>query len=222
MSQAVILSEPYLAWSGATDKTPPLDASQFDYQLARRIADGDMQAFEEFYQRYHRRVYGLCLRMSRNTTEAEDLTQEVFMHVYRKIGSFRGESTMMTWLHRVTVNLVLMHFRKSGTRRERTTEDGETPEPQVEGALVPNQMMTIDRLALERAIARLPPGYRAVFILHDVEGYEHTEIARMLGGCVGTSKSQLHKARKKLRELLKHGAQSTEPKLASTSTQPGR
>lgn len=219
MNQAAILNEPHPIWSNALDKTPSFEASQFDYRLACRIASGDIQAFEDFYQRYHRRIYTLCLRMTRNVAEAEDLTQEIFIHVYRKIGSFRGESTMMTWLHRVTVNQVLMHLRKSRVRREQTTEDGEIPEPKVEGALVPGQMMAVDRLALEKAIARLPPGYRAVFILHDVEGYEHSEIAHMLGACVGTSKSQLHKARKRLRDLLKDGVQLQEPERTATPSQ---
>jgi RNA polymerase sigma-70 factor (ECF subfamily) len=162
-----------------------------------------MQAFEELYGRYHRRVYALCLRMTNNIAEAEDLAQEVFIHVYRKIGSFRGESAMMTWLHRVTVNKVLMHFRKNAVRRERMTLDGESPEPVAKSGETPTHMLAVDRIALDRAIAQLPPGYRAVFILHDVEGYEHAEIARICGTAVGTSKSQLHKARKKLVELLK-------------------
>ncbi|HEV7860437.1 MAG TPA: RNA polymerase sigma factor [Pyrinomonadaceae bacterium] len=222
MDQAATLSNSQLVWSHATETALPPDASAYDYQLACRIADGDMHAFEEFYQRYHRRVYTLCLRMMRNQTEAEDLTQEIFLHVYRKIGSFRGESTMMTWLHRVTVNQVLMHLRKSGVRREKTTEDGVVPEPKVNNAPIPGQMMALDRLVLDKAIAQLPPGYRAVFILHDVEGYEHAEIARMLGGCVGTSKSQLHKARKKLRELLKHDFQLPEQKLSENSSPSSR
>jgi RNA polymerase sigma-70 factor (ECF subfamily) len=222
MDQAVTLSESHILWSGATQTALPLEASQYDYQLACRIAGGDMHAFEEFYQRYHRRVYTLILRMMRNQTEAEDLTQEIFLHVYKKIGSFRGESSMMTWLHRVTVNQVLMHLRKSGVRREKTTEDGEVPEPKVNNAPVPGQLMALDRLALDKAIAQLPPGYRAVFILHDVEGYEHAEIARMLGGCVGTSKSQLHKARKKLRELLKHEFQTPAQELTEVPAQSSR
>jgi RNA polymerase sigma-70 factor (ECF subfamily) len=141
--------------------------------------------------------------MTNNIAEAEDLAQEVFIHVYRKIGSFRGESAMMTWLHRVTVNKVLMHFRRNAVRRERTTFDGESPEPVVRARETPDQTLAVDRIALDRAIAQLPPGYRAVFVLHDVEGYEHAEIARICGTAVGTSKSQLHKARKKLVELLK-------------------
>jgi RNA polymerase sigma-70 factor (ECF subfamily) len=183
-------------------KAPELKASQYDYQLARRIADGDMQAFEELYSRYHRPLYNLCLRMTNSQAEAEDLTQEAFIQIYHKIGSFRGESALLTWLYRLTTNRVLMHFRKHSVWREQTTEDGEMPEPVVTNAAAPTQRQAVDRLALWSALAQLAPGYRAVFILHDVEGYEHAEIARICGNSVGTSKSQLHKARMKLRELL--------------------
>lgn len=203
MNEALALNESFLAWGGSADNLAPLKAPQFEYELTRRIADGDMQAFEELYQRYHRRIYTLCLRMTGNTAEAEDLTQEIFIHIYRKIGSFRGDSALMTWLHRLTVNKVLMHFRKSSVRRETTTKDGETPEPSAKGRETPSQQLAVDRLALDKAIAQLAPGYRAVFILHDVEGYEHTEIARARGIAIGTSKSQLHKARLRLRELMK-------------------
>jgi RNA polymerase sigma-70 factor (ECF subfamily) len=202
-SQAITLDEGTVLWPKVAQEFAPAEASQFDLQLARKIAGGDMQAFEELYNRYHRRVYNLCLRMTSDVSEAEDLAQEIFIHVYRKIGSFRGESAMMTWLHRVTVNKVLMHFRKNSVRRERMTEDGESPEPLVKNAETSSQMQAVDRIVLDRAIAQLPPGYRAVFILHDVEGYEHAEVARICGTAVGTSKSQLHKARKKLYELLK-------------------
>jgi RNA polymerase sigma-70 factor, ECF subfamily len=202
MSQTTTFDEAVSILSGAANKARPTEASQFDYQLAQRIAGGDMQAFGEFYQRYHRRVYGLCLRMTNNAAESEDLTQEIFIHVYRKIGSFRGESTMTTWLHRVTINNVLMYFRKNARRPERTTEDGESPEPAFKGTKTPGQAPILDRLALERAIAQLSPGYRAVFILHEVEGYEHADIARICGISIGTSKSQLHKGRKRLLELL--------------------
>lgn len=174
-----------------------------DYALAQRAGRGDMQAFEELYLRHNRRVYSLCLRMTRNVTDAEDLAQEVFVQLYRKIGSFRGQSAFTTWLHRLTVNQVLMHWRKSGVRLEQTTEDGETPVQVVKGTEDHRTMPIVDRIALDDAIAQLPPGYRLVFTLHDVEGHEHTEIARMLGRSVGTSKSQLHKARMKLRALLR-------------------
>lgn len=174
-----------------------------DYELTKKAAEGDMKAFEELYQRHNRRVYSLCLRMTGNVVEAEDLAQEVFIQLFRKVGSFRGESAFTTWLHRLTVNQVLMHFRKRGVRLEQTTEEGEVPVQIVKGTENPNAMPVVDRIALDKAIAQLPPGYRTVFTLHDIEGHEHEEIARMLGCSVGTSKSQLHKARMKLRGLLR-------------------
>jgi RNA polymerase sigma-70 factor (ECF subfamily) len=184
----------------ATEKAPlPMS----DHALAQRAASGDLAAFEELYERHNRRVYSLCLRMTQNVAEAEDLAQEAFIQLFRKIGSFRGESAFTTWLHRLTVNQVLMHFRKRGVRLEQTTDDGETPVQIVTGTANPNAMPVVDRIALDRAIGQLPLGYRTVFILHDVEGHEHEEIARMLGCSVGTSKSQLHKARMKLRMLLR-------------------
>jgi RNA polymerase sigma-70 factor (ECF subfamily) len=141
--------------------------------------------------------------MTGNTSEAEDLAQEVFIQLYRKVGSFRGESAFTTWLHRLTVNQVLMHFRKRGVKLEQTTDDGDTPVQVVVGTQDPARMPVVDRIALDAAVVQLPPGYRTVFVLHDVEGHEHEEIARMLGCSVGTSKSQLHKARMKLRMLLR-------------------
>ena len=177
-----------------------------DFELTKRSAKGDMVAFEEVYQRHHRRVYSICLRMLKNTTEAEDLTQDVFIQLHRKIGSFRGDSAFTTWLHRLTVNQVLMHFRKRNVKFEKTTEEGETPVQVVDGTLNPRKMPVVDKIALENAIDQLPNGYRNVFVLHDVEGYEHEEVARILGCSVGTSKSQLHKARLKLRKLLKKKA----------------
>lgn len=174
-----------------------------DFELAQASAGGDMLAFQELYERHNRRVYSLCLRMMSNTAEAEDLTQEVFIQLFRKIGSFRGESAFTTWLHRLTVNQVLMHFRKRGVRLEQTTDDGDVPVQVVKGTENPNRMPVVDRIALDKAITQLPPGYRTVFTLHDIEGHEHEEIARMMKISVGTSKSQLHKARMKLRGLLR-------------------
>lgn len=174
-----------------------------DLELTRAASSGDMPAFEELYSRHSRRVYSLCLRMTANTAEAEDLAQEVFIQLYRKAGSFRGESAFTTWLHRLTVNQVLMHFRRRGVRMEQVTEDGESPQQIVAGTEDPSQMPVVDRIALDKAVSQLPPGYRAVFVLHDVEGHEHEEVARLLGCSVGTSKSQLHKARMKLRHLLR-------------------
>ena len=191
----------------STDVTADESIEQVsDPELARRAAEGDDAAFEQIYRRHFRRVYSLCLRMMGNPTGAEDLTQEVFTTLYRKIGSFRGESQFTTWLHRMTVNQVLMHFRKSSTKNELTTDEGETPIQIVQGTENASRMPIVDRIALERAIEQLSPGYRSVFILHDVEGHEHEEIGRMLGISAGTSKSQLHKARLKLRGLIRKQA----------------
>jgi RNA polymerase sigma-70 factor (ECF subfamily) len=194
----------YPLWSNAGQTVAENGVKQAtDHALAQASAEGDMQAFEEIYQRHNRRVYSLCLRMTQNVSEAEDLAQEVFIQLFRKIGSFRGESAFTTWLHRMTVNQVLMHFRKRSVKLEQTTEEGETPVQIVRGTENPNHMPVVDRIALDKAISQLPPGYRTVFVLHDVEGHEHEEVARILGCSVGTSKSQLHKARMKLRKLLK-------------------
>jgi len=179
-----------------------IDSNATDIELCRLAAKGDLAAFEIIYQRYHRRTYSLTLRMTGSQTEAEDLTQEVFIQLFRKIGSFRGDSAFSTWLHRLTVNQVLMHFRRRSYKNEKTSEDGEMPEQTVHGTANPNKMPIVDRIALKKAIAELPNGYRNVFMLHDVEGFEHEEVARHLGISVGTSKSQLHKARLKLRTLL--------------------
>ncbi len=181
-------------WETVTTKT----ADSFtDIELAAQLAAGDVAAFEQLYELHRRRVYSLCLRMVGNVTEAEDLTQEVFLQVFRKVGTFRGEAAFTTWLHRLVVNQVLMHWRKRGVRSEEVIEEGDV------GSIArPHPLPLLDRIALEQAIQRLPPGYRLVFLLHDVEGYEHEEIAAILGCNVGTSKSQLHKARLKLRRLL--------------------
>ena len=170
-----------------------------DAQLA---AAGDVEAFEKIYRRHHQRIYLLCLRMVRNASQAEDLTQEVFIQLFRKIHTFRNDSLFSTWLYRLAVNQVLMYFRKPVVKTERTTDDGETPIRIENGTENPSRMPIIDRIALDEAIAQLPPGYRMVLILHDVEGYEHAQIGKMLGCAVGTSKSQLHKARLKLRRLI--------------------
>lgn len=180
----------------------PLTNTETDYELVQKAANGNLAAFENIYQRYHRRAYSICLRMTQSTAEAEDLTQEVFIQLFRKMGSFRGESAFSTWLHRLTVNQVLMHFRKRGVQVEKTTDDGDVPEQAVPGTENSTRMPVLDRIAIDNAIAQLPPGYRTVFLLHDVEGFEHEEIARMLGLSIGTSKSQLHKARLKLRGLI--------------------
>jgi len=175
-------------------------------EAIERAKQGDQEAFERLYHLHKRRVYSLCLRMTANTAEAEDLTQEAFLQLYRKIGTFRGESAFSTWLHRMAVNVVLMRLRKKGLPvvplDDMPETDEETPKKEL-GAQDALLAGSIDRLQLTRAIDDLPPGYRTIFVLHDVEGYEHNEIAEMVGCSIGNSKSQLHKARMKLRELLK-------------------
>lgn len=173
-----------------------------DDELARSAAGGDARAFEEIYERHAKRVYAIALRMTGNTADAEDLAQESFVSLLQKIGSFRGEASFATWLYRLTVNQVLMHFR---TRRRRPQEqpiDTHAFERGAVGAKSSAAPGVIDRIAIERAVGALPEGYRAAFVLHDVHGREHEEIARELGCAVGTSKSQLHRARARLRELL--------------------
>ena len=173
-------------------------------RLAQR---GDAAAFERLYQLHSRRVYSLCLRMVGNTAEAEDLTQEAFLQLFRKISTFRGESAFSTWLHRLAVNVVLMKLRKKSgkeTSLEQVTEpDEESGSPRRDfGAPDLKLSGSLDRVNLQRAVDQLPPGYKAVFVLHDVQGYEHNEIADIMGCSIGNSKSQLHKARMRLRELL--------------------
>src|SRR6185503_4499152 len=177
-----------------------------DAGLNAALAGDRMSGFEDLYKRFYRRVYSVCLRMTGNVAEAEDLTQEVFIQLHRKLGSFRGEAAFTTWLHRLTVNQVLMHFRKRSVKSELTTDDGEMPDSVDPDTINPEAMPIVDRIGLENAIGQLPTGYRTVFVLHDVEGYEHEEIARILGCSAGTSKSQLHKARMKLRRLLQQRA----------------
>jgi RNA polymerase sigma-70 factor, ECF subfamily len=175
-------------------------------EAIERAKQGDAEAFEALYNLHKRRVYSLCLRMTANTAAAEDLTQEAFLQLFRKIGTFRGESAFSTWLHRMAVNVVLMQLRKKGLPIVPLEENIETEEesPRKElGADDPRLAGSIDRMQLQRSIGALPPGYRMIFLLHDVEGYEHNEIAEMVGCSIGNSKSQLHKARMKLREILK-------------------
>jgi len=176
-------------------------------EIIRRAQDGDPAMFESLYRSHSRRVYALCLRMVGNTTEAEDLTQEAFLLLFRKIHTYRGESAFSTWLYRLAVNLVLMRLRKKSPAMvsiEATPDpNDETVSPSIDvGA--PDLLLegSIDRINLERCIKQLPAGYRTIFVLHDIQGYEHNEIAEKLGRSVGDSKSQLHKARTRLREQL--------------------
>jgi RNA polymerase sigma-70 factor (ECF subfamily) len=177
-----------------------------DDTLARAQA-GDHRAFAQLYSLHKRRIYSLCLRMVGNVAEAEDLTQEAFLQLHRKIATFRGDSAFSTWLHRLAINVVLMHLRKRGLSLISLDEAMEPTPEEGPGRSFGSSDLTlsgaIDRLALERAVADLPAGYRLIFVLHDIEGYEHNEIAAMLDCSIGNSKSQLHKARLKLRGALR-------------------
>jgi RNA polymerase sigma-70 factor (ECF subfamily) len=170
--------------------------------LAGALSGEAMSGFEGLYKRHYPRVYSICLGMTGNASDAEDLAQEVFILLSRKLPSFRGDSAFTTWLHSLTVNLVLMHLRKRRVKSESVT-DPDYVKYLIEGKPADDgEAHAFARIALSVAIPRLPGGYRTIFILHDVEGYEHQEIAKLLGCSAGTSKSQLHKARMKLRRLL--------------------
>ena len=186
---------------------PRKEAGRTLEQVIESAKAGDQQAFAQLYELHKRRVYWLCQRMTHNLADAEDLTQETFLQVHRKLHTYRGESAFSTWLHRVAVNVVLMRIRKK--RMVETSldelmelkphENAKPKEPGADDIVLSGSM---DRLVLERAIDELPPGYRLIFLLHDVYGYEHGEIADILGCTVGNCKSQLHKGRMKLKGLL--------------------
>jgi RNA polymerase sigma-70 factor, ECF subfamily len=190
-----------------TANAPQPPKALTEAEAIRLAQGGNAAAFEFLYGLHSRRVYALCLRMVSNPSDAEDLMQEAFLQLFRKIGTFRSESAFSTWLHRMTVNVVLMRLRKKAlpvASLEETSEpdeDGGGPRKDV-GAPDLRLSGAVDRVNLERSIDRLPPGYRTVFVLHDVQGYEHNEIAGIMGCSVGNSKSQLHKARTRLRDLL--------------------
>jgi RNA polymerase sigma-70 factor, ECF subfamily len=192
--------------SGESSEGPTAVAPASDADFVARAQRGEEGGFAALFKTYKRRVYSLCLRMTGSPAESEDLTQEVFLKVFRKISTFRGDSTFSTWLHRLAINEVLMHVRKKrldevplgglDTWDERPAQqDYRNDDLQLAG--------TVDRITLNRAVAELPPGYRSAFLLHDVEGYEHNEIARIMSWSAGNSKSQLHKARQRLRGLLR-------------------
>jgi RNA polymerase sigma-70 factor, ECF subfamily len=209
----------------STNKTPATK-SPSEAQLIARAQHGDEEAFAALFEAHKRRVYSLCLRMTGNTAEAEDLAQEAFLQLFRKISTFRSESAFSTWLHRLAVNVVLMHLRKKGLQQislDETDNSQDEPVKRDYGSDDRRLVGSVDRIGLQKAIAELPPGYRMVFVLHDVEGYEHNEIAEIMKCSVGNSKSQLHKARMKLRELLRKdhrpGKTESEPQPAEESVE---
>jgi len=169
-----------------------------EQDLVSRAQSGDVAAFESLYRSHASRVYAICLRMVADSSRAEDLTQEAFVRAWEKLGSFRGKSAFATWLHRLTVNVVLGEIRSRGRRKDEgvaTEELRAVPDPR------PKRHPEA-RIDLERAIATLPSQARRVFVLHDVEGFRHDEIGQLMGIATGTSKAHLHRARQILREVL--------------------
>jgi RNA polymerase sigma-70 factor (ECF subfamily) len=187
-------------------KDTPTDQVATEGQAIARAQLGDHAAFEYIYQAYCKRVYSVCLRMIRNPADAEDLTQQTFLQLFRKIGTFRSESNFSTWLYRVTVNVVLLHMRHRKPAAavvedlEQYAANEDLQPKHGSGKASPSSL--VDRLHLRRAISKLSPGCKQQFLLYDVLGYKHQEIAELLGCSVGSSKSQLHKARKRMRRLL--------------------
>ena len=182
---------------------PTGDVRSADLQLAARIRAGDSVAFDELYQQHAGRLYNLAYRMAGATHEAEDLLQDVFLLVYRKLGSFRGESSLGTWLYRLAMNHCLDVLRSRSSRMGQHT-DSLDDEHAAEPAAAP-ALGAVSRIDLDRAITRLPHACRAAFLLHDVEGFGHQEVGAILGISEGTSKSQVHKARLRIREYLAGG-----------------
>jgi RNA polymerase sigma-70 factor (ECF subfamily) len=193
-----------------------------DIDLVKKAQQGDSDAFAALFYTHKARVYSLCLRMTNNTAEAEDLTQDAFLQVFRKLATFRGDSALSTWLYRVAVNTVLMHFRKKGLRQVSLDEPSnqDTRVVKREYGNVDDQLSgSVDRIALARAMKELPAGYRTIFLLHEIKGYEHQEIARLLRCSVGNSKSQLHKAKLKMRELLGRKSEQIVQQVATEKRQ---
>jgi RNA polymerase sigma-70 factor (ECF subfamily) len=192
-----------------------------DLELAQRCGRGDPDAFEQLYRAHAGRLYTLIVRMVASAETAEDLLQEVFLTAYRKVSHFRGDSSLGTWLYRMAVNHCLDYLRGRQNKMARTTDSLDQDGMAEPAAAAPLASSAVNRLDLERAIARLPDGCRTAFVLHDVEGFEHHEIATLLGISEGTSKSQVHKARMKLRGIL-NGATSAHGTRRAASAEAGR
>jgi RNA polymerase sigma-70 factor, ECF subfamily len=186
-----------------------------EVEAIRLAQQGDASAFEHIYRLHSGAVHRLCLRMVRNSTEADDLTQDIFLQVFRKIRTFRGEAAFSTWLHRLAVNIVLMRLRKktpAQTSLEEATEPDEASgkRPKDLGEHDPRLTGLLDGINIDRALKQLPPDYRLIFVLRDVQGYHHNEISEILGCSVSNSKSRLHRARMRLRQWLQRETQSVD------------
>lgn len=178
------------------------DTRAADLELVRRMKAGDLVAFEDVYRQHGTRLYNLALRMLEATTDAEDAVQEAFLLAFRKLESFKGESSLGTWLYRLAMNLYVDRLRSKATRNDRRTDALDAHDTLLAQSSSTGADLVISRMDLERAVSRLPEGCRAAFLLHDVEGFDHREVGAILGISEGTSKSQVHKARLRLRQML--------------------
>ncbi len=186
----------------ATTSTPGM-VHREDLALAERCRAGDVEAFETLYRAHSSRLFGLTVRMLGNRTDAEDMLQDIFLTAHRKLQSYRGDARLGTWLFRLATNLCLDHLRSKSARMSHATSSLDDDNAAEQASPSPGAVLgTVQHIDLERAVAKLPQGCRAAFLLHDVEGFEHREVASMLGISEGTSKSQVHKARLKLRKSL--------------------
>ncbi len=176
-----------------------------DRALVERCRAGDLAAFEEIYRLHSGKLYSLACRMLGNATDAEDLLQEIFLSAHRKLDGFRGESALSTWLYRLATNQCLDHLRSRAARTNQVTDTIEDEPSLSDVGSRGLAERTVAKMDLERAVAKLPDGARAAFVLHDIQGLEHREVAEALGIAEGTSKSQVHKARLRLRALLSGG-----------------
>jgi len=196
-----------------------------DLHLVQRVQRGDSDAFAFLFHSNKARIYSVCLRMTNNLAEAEDLMQDAFLQAFRKLASFRGDSALSTWLYRIAINTVLMHFRKKKLRQV-SIEEPYGPDVSTADQKIPSREYgrsddrlagSVDRIALARAISELPSGYRTIYLLHEVEGYEHQEIAEMLNCSIGNCKSQLHKAKLRIRDLLLRAQKSVKAARRTSS-----
>jgi RNA polymerase sigma-70 factor, ECF subfamily len=206
MATSVISAASFPAVSLAAPIREVKRVENSDTSLIQRAQQGDEEAFAALYQMHKKRVYSVCLQMTKDVADAEDLTQEAFLQVFRSVNSFRGDSAFSTWLYRIAVNTVLMKLRRRKSPPlvsldEPVSADSSSLKRDI-GKADPSLSGAVDRIALRRAVEELPAGCRQIFDLHEVEGYQHHEIAELLDCSIGNSKSQLHKAKMKMRDVL--------------------
>jgi RNA polymerase sigma-70 factor (ECF subfamily) len=187
------------------------DTRAAELELVRRMRAGDLLAFEDVYRQHGTRLYNLAVRMLGQPADAEDAVQEAFLLAFRKLDGFKGEAALGTWLYRLAMNLYVDRLRSKATRKDQRTDALGDHEAVLAQSSDTGIELAVTRMDLERAVSRLPEGCRAAFVLHDVEGFDHREVGTILGISEGTSKSQVHKARLRLRQILLAAARPTRP-----------